>query len=126
MPFHIVQIAENGKPTLFVVPAPWVKDNFVFWPQSGGKQLITDEHSQPEGNWKKKRCITKRLKIDTLAIANDIVDKMMKESDSDDHSHFESTAGPKLTKIKSQNVQNQPQVIAQEPSALVGIDSKVN
>lgn len=126
MPFHVVQTIEQGKQLLFVCPNSWVKDNFVYWPPSGGNELMKDEHSQPHANWRKTRCTVKRANIDTFALADEMRSVMVNESDSDNHSCFESTSGMKLTKIISQNTQNQAQVTHHTPTAFGQIGSNVS
>lgn len=88
MPFNIVQSIERGAIYLEVVPAYWTPtDDSCFWPRSGLKTKQQDENCRPDDSFYSLSCVVKRKNLPTYKMAQEIVDVMTQQSDSDKELH---------------------------------------
>lgn len=81
--FKIVQTTENGLTKLTVVPSGWEKNGVLYWPTSS-KCDISDSSSKPDSKWKQFPCQLKRTGFITYQQANEELDAMAAQSDTDD------------------------------------------
>ncbi|XP_049878382.1 uncharacterized protein LOC126375474 [Pectinophora gossypiella] len=84
MPFKIVKTVEDGKEKLCVVPYQWETKGILKYPvKSSDYKLYRDGNSRASHEWPTMQCQVKRSAIFTYKQANEILNEMVRTSDTD-------------------------------------------
>lgn len=111
MTFKIVQTVENGRKLLTIVPHHWEQMGTLFWPRKSTVNAQDDSDSnKPDDKAHKYRCIVKRQNLQTYDEAENILDVMQQQSDSDDKSKDLSQTKTVQIKIGSKTVKSSSQM----------------
>lgn len=84
--FKIVEIVEDNKIQLCVVPESWEKDGILYWPPGRkGMSLRKDANNLPNYHrWSKQDCSVRKHSIKSFKEANELERYLAQFSDTED------------------------------------------